>query len=68
MRNEVEVVIKNDGLCWCFLFNELINIFREVKNNGNGNDERNRKEKSSQELFDDIEINFFHAITAARAV
>ena len=46
----------NDLIEWGIVFNEVINFFRKVKNNSNGHNESNRKEKRSQEFPDDVKI------------
>lgn len=51
-------------MSWRILFDELIHIFREIKNNGDGNNQRNGEEKSSQELFDDVNVDFLHTTSA----
>jgi hypothetical protein len=60
IRKKIKVIIENDSFEGGLLGNEFIDIFRQVENNDNQDQQGNRIEKCTQELFNDIVIDGFH--------
>jgi hypothetical protein len=60
IRNKIKIVIEDDGMKRCMFGNKFINVFRQVKNNDDQDQQGDRIEKSTQEFFNDIVIDGFH--------
>ena len=54
--DEVHVIIKYDRLYRRIVIDELVYVFIDVEDNGNADNQRNRKEISPQELDNDITV------------
>jgi len=55
--DEIQVIIKNDGIERGFFGNEFIDIFGKVENNYDHDQQRNSIKKCPQEFLYDIEID-----------
>lgn len=60
IREEIKIIIEDDGIKRGLLGNEFINVFRQVENNDYHDQQGNRIEKCTQEFFNDIIIDGFH--------
>jgi len=54
--DEVEVIVKHDGLHGGVVLHELVNLFVEVEHYGNAQYQGNGKEVGAQELGDDVAV------------
>jgi hypothetical protein len=58
--DEVDVVIKNDPFQRGPLFEELIDVFGNVEDDHDEDQQEDGEKKGAQELLDDIQVNFLH--------
>ena len=56
IRNEGQVIIKDNLLERHLVLEEIVHLLREVKDHGNREDEHNREEEGAEELTDNIII------------
>jgi hypothetical protein len=61
-KDEVDVVIIDDFAQRNVVFEEIIQFFCHIENDGNGQYKTQNKEKGLQEFSNDIEVNLLHQI------
>jgi hypothetical protein len=60
VRDEIEIVVENDGVKRGFFGNKFINVFRQVENNNDKDQQGDRIKKRTQEFLNNIKIDGFH--------
>ena len=52
----IHVIVENDGLQWCVILDERVEILVDVEDDGDGDDQQNREEVGADEFSDDIPV------------
>ena len=58
VRNEIYIVIENDLVNGNIRLEKIFDLFGNVKNNNNKNDQENGKEERPEKFFQDVAIQY----------
>ena len=66
IRNEVQVIVEDDGTDRRLVVDEVVNVFIDVEHHGDGDNQGDGKKVGAQELHDDVPVQPFQPFLLER--